>query len=843
MKKNLKHITYIMTFLISFVLSFVPFAIAAPGDINDSQTIDLTDAILALQTISGVDIQSTVIKENSIDKDNKIGIEDAIYALRRTADGKTDVTMEDLDLDPDFNFNTTKNISISIATNTPSNTPLSRVPFTIWDKQQDENFKLSQTSLTELAAKIPTDILSGLQDLKDIVYDNKDIFLDALGEKIGILPALEYESLILQYAEKDEKTALLTAVTDISGLYTNTDFTIPSYLDTLFIGTDYLGFPGIVPVNIVNNTMTFDYYTYFQNTIARASRITPRTGSVPAGYLTLGGWDSNGVPDYMEPVRDIVDSELMANINSSLPEGYKVPELHPEYLLENVVSKTVIVGDQDADIFITFVHEGAGYKNVLGFYSYQENSPPDQETEIANKTIIFPNVSFAGSGGGLITGDKVKIGRFSPGTVIEWFLFANGYKAPNVTEGNWIVYSDRNFNDESPPATGEDDLRQHVVHLQASGDRYVLGFEDIRRDNSGCDQDFNDAMFYVTSNPPSAISSANVAPISTPGESDSDSDGITDAFDDYKFDAAKAFNNYSTGTLAFEDLWPAKGDYDFNDLVTDYTFNRITNADNKVVEIGAEFIIRAIGASLDNGFAFQIDNLEPAAINSISDVRLDGDLVSGGGPILYEPSYITLAANKLEVSDFSNTWFASKAIVIVTDNLNKLMFDPDQRPSTMSFVNTQLNKPYITPRTVSLLIELNAPMTLEDLGAPPFNPFIFIDTTGSNPAEDWKRRQRELHLPDYTPTDKASFDRYLSAEDDSSISPFNQAGPRYYKTINHLPWVLHIPESFDYPIEFQDITGAHLHFVEWAETGGVSYPDWYRNIEGYRNSSLIYTQP
>ena len=37
-------------------------------------------------------------------------------------------------------------------------------------------------------------------------------------------------------------------------------------------------------------------------------------------------------------------------------------------------------------------------------------------------------------------------------------------------------------------------------------------------------------------------------------------------------DKNKSFNSFfpvqgKTGTLAFEDLWPAKGDYDFNDLV------------------------------------------------------------------------------------------------------------------------------------------------------------------------------------------------------------------------------------------------------------------------------------
>ena len=59
---------------------------------------------------------------------------------------------------------------------------------------------------------------------------------------------------------------------------------------------------------------------------------------------------------------------------------------------------------------------------------------------------------------------------------------------------------------------------------------------------------------------------------------DTDEDGVSDLFDDYPNDPEKAFDNYSPaegqfGTLAFEDLWPAKGDYDFNDIVIDYQYN------------------------------------------------------------------------------------------------------------------------------------------------------------------------------------------------------------------------------------------------------------------------------
>ncbi|MBS4062267.1 MAG: DUF4842 domain-containing protein, partial [Bacteroidetes bacterium] len=46
-----------------------------------------------------------------------------------------------------------------------------------------------------------------------------------------------------------------------------------------------------------------------------------------------------------------------------------------------------------------------------------------------------------------------------------------------------------------------------------------------------------------------------------------------------------------------------------------------------------------------------------------------------------------------------------------------------------------------------------------------------------------------------------------------------------------------------YPLEKQEILWAHLKFAEWAMSGGTLFPDWYKNLTGYRNNSLIYQTP
>jgi len=60
---------------------------------------------------------------------------------------------------------------------------------------------------------------------------------------------------------------------------------------------------------------------------------------------------------------------------------------------------------------------------------------------------------------------------------------------------------------------------------------------------------------------------------------DSDGDGVPNDEDAYPYDTERAFNNfYPSGdyaSLAFEDLWPGLGDYDFNDLVLDYTIEKV----------------------------------------------------------------------------------------------------------------------------------------------------------------------------------------------------------------------------------------------------------------------------
>jgi LruC domain-containing protein len=93
---------------------------------------------------------------------------------------------------------------------------------------------------------------------------------------------------------------------------------------------------------------------------------------------------------------------------------------------------------------------------------------------------------------------------------------------------------------------------------------------------------------------------------------------VIDNSDDYPNDPSKAFNNYAYGSLAFEDMWPLRGDYDFNDLVVGYAINQVANGNGQIVQVDMDLEVRAVGAAYTNGLAFAFENLTPSDVASVS---------------------------------------------------------------------------------------------------------------------------------------------------------------------------------------------------------------------------------
>ncbi|KUJ59443.1 hypothetical protein AR687_23170 [Flavobacteriaceae bacterium CRH] len=265
--------------------------------------------------------------------------------------------------------------------------------------------------------------------------------------------------------------------------------------------------------------------------------------SFSQNYKFLGDYTSDGTPKYFVN-SDNITSETLTLIKNSLPESYPVPQYNPQYISSGYDTDLVI--EKDAEVWVTFVEEGAGYKNVLGFYTYDINNPKTTKPTAEEITIVFPNVSALGSGGSLVAGNKVKIGTFKAGTGIGWVLLANGWNGTKVTAGLWQLFSNSSFNPEAIVT-----LRSHNVLLSdPQNERIILGFEDIRRDYSNCDNDFNDAIFFVTANPFDAIRTNNIADVSIASDVTSGNSGGLESNGDLATLIAKRnFNRIKTNSF------------------------------------------------------------------------------------------------------------------------------------------------------------------------------------------------------------------------------------------------------------------------------------------------------
>jgi len=569
---------------------------------------------------------------------------------------------------------------------------------------------------------------------------------------------------------------------------------VPAYQEQVFVRVHQSGIANIDSFDL-KPQVNLSFGGVLPQRKMKAGALSANPIPISGNYYYMGAYNTGswkGLPLYLETPGDNLSQQFLDDVDASLPEEAPVPTNNPQYLTSGN-ELDVVITDR-SDVWVTFVSEGAGFRNSLGYYVFDSNNPPSSPADIDSIFVIFPNTSLAYSSGELYPGDKVKLGTFDAGKTISWVLFQNAWDGNGVRVNNNKFYSNSAFNtNESDP-----NKRQHTVALSDIGRQLVLiGFEDQTR-STGSDNDFNDLIYYVSANPWEGIDVGSLPPV-TPTQ-DSDGDGVADESDDFPNDPSRAVLNNYTGSLAFEDLWPAQGDYDFNDLVLDYDIDHVLNANNEVINIDADWTIKAVGASFDNGFGFSFDNLTPADISSITGSDL-------------QENYITLSANGTESGQ-------SAATAIVFDNVYNLI-----STNGGAYINTESGKPYVNPETVSMSIVFTSPTAQGDVGIPPYNSFLLVNGI----------RGREVHLAGKGPTDLADVNLFNTLSDAT-----NPGANYYYKTNNGLPWAIHLSNTFSYPLEREPIDDAYLNFSQWAVSGGSAKTDWFQDLQGYRDNNKLY---
>ncbi|OEK04899.1 LruC domain-containing protein [Roseivirga misakiensis] len=288
-------------------------------------------------------------------------------------------------------------------------------------------------------------------------------------------------------------------------------------------------------------------------------------------------------------------------------------------------------------------------------------------------------------------------------------------------------------------------------------------------------------------------------------QQDSDNDGVIDKLDDYPNDADVAFDVYTPsalgmGTLAYEDLWPVQGDYDFNDLVIGYRFVNVMNSSNRSVRMEIELTIKAVGAGDHSGFAIELP-FNKTDIASVTGHEVNGSLIS-------------LDANGLEAGQ-------SKAVIVIfNDAYDHVSPNPGE-----TFVNTVDSENSTATKSFNILVQFVSPIEASQMSEAPFNPFIFSSYN----------RGKEIHLSGKSPTDLADISLFGTADDDTNPG-FN----KFYQNVDNLPWAINVIHNFRHPIEKTRIDKAYNRFRDWGMSRGTNYKDWYGDNSGYRNLSKIY---
>ncbi len=158
----------------------------------------------------------------------------------------------------------------------------------------------------------------------------------------------------------------------------------------------------------------------------------------------------------------------------------------------------------DHDVSVSFINEGAGYRNQLGFTAKGATNTSGMLFSDIACTGSYDGASCVGGWDGANTlkfGDTVKTGMIKGGTQLDFGLRADGLNRGQ----NTYVFGTQD-------AANADGLN-HVVAYTYGKQYLVMGFEDLYGNGKGfqgdfyewSDRDFNDTVFVVD------IGEANVA--------------------------------------------------------------------------------------------------------------------------------------------------------------------------------------------------------------------------------------------------------------------------------------------------------------------------------------------
>ncbi|GAB3519531.1 LruC domain-containing protein [Photobacterium alginatilyticum] len=228
---------------------------------------------------------------------------------------------------------------------------------------------------------------------------------------------------------------------------------------------------------------------------------------------------------------------------------------------------------------------------------------------------------------------------------------------------------------------------------------------------------------------------------------------------------------------AYEDNYPAKSDYDFNDLVVGYRVG-LGMEDDKVSSLLVYGYIIARGSGFTHDWYLHIGLPDEA---------------SGSGTV-----NLFKAGSSEQESGYPKSISQSGSFdQRLLQGTKSLMQIPG-----LEFANTEAQVSLIQGQKFSVSFDFDTPLNLEDVALPPYDPYLYVTNTGY-----------EIHLPEF------------ASRLGSSVN--NAEGVGGFKNEQGYPFAVIIPEDWEPPLEHVDLGEAYSSFLGYVSSSGTQNTSWY----------------
>ena len=398
---------------------------------------------------------------------------------------------------------------------------------------------------------------------------------------------------------KENVQALDGAWTDEQGKFTAT-VELPAYVSNVYIVSTSPFARQAIPGKIVNGVLKVSDTDEQLTTRAsyRESTRFDRNRFNNLGWNTnLGSFDDrSGVIDYVykgnDPKLTLSKSEMnelrttvskVLNTLGSCPEEYRT-------------QADLYVEEDETAVVLTALRGWTCWNSSLGYYYYRYDQAPASLKDVKvyavfpNTQMIWNNGSLQASPQGIKEGTAVQLKYFDDpeypkgknfpkgyyiGFILAcnaWNTYFTGFNSYTLTEG-FYASSTKGF---STKVNSGIDVR--TAMFKDKNSNIAIAFEDFMDD-----QNFTDVVFSLKANP----EITNVPPV------DEDLNTTIE----------------KTGVYAFEDEWPKAGDYDMNDVLVQYTYQKVFNIFNEI--LSESFTFKTLynkSTVFTNGLGFILSN-------------------------------------------------------------------------------------------------------------------------------------------------------------------------------------------------------------------------------------------